>query len=217
MSMPANDARAAATSFARHADGARRALAAVVGERRRHRRSPRARIIREIRSRHAGERIVVFSQFADSVHEMFARLRRTDGVAAVTANGAIGRGRSAHARAGPRPVRAGGVVRSRAPSRAEAVEVLHRDGSLERRAQPAGRIGRRPPGPAVDGRAPNAATGPRLAYRFAARAGARVRDRAAGAGGARCSASRSCLTRKAGAAWSAIGEPFAPLLASGRP
>src|SRR5215207_543242 len=48
----------------------------------------RCALIREIRARHQGERIVVFSQFADSVRAMFARLRGDGRVAAVTATGA---------------------------------------------------------------------------------------------------------------------------------
>ena len=70
-----------------HASGARSALAVAntsggeIDDR-------RAALVREIRRRHAGERIVVFSQFADSVHSMFERLRGDGRVAAVTANGA---------------------------------------------------------------------------------------------------------------------------------
>ena len=49
----------------------------------------RAAVLRDVRARHPNERIVVFSQFADSVHSMFARLRGDGGVAAVTARGAM--------------------------------------------------------------------------------------------------------------------------------
>jgi superfamily II DNA or RNA helicase len=70
-----------------HAAGARRALA-VVNASGGAMDDERCALIREIRRRHAAERVVVFSQFADSVHAMFARLRVDGRVAAVTANGA---------------------------------------------------------------------------------------------------------------------------------
>ena len=74
-------------AVARHISGVRRALGVVaecadpVDDR-------RCALIREIRERHPNERIVVFSQFADSVRAMFDRLRGDGRVAAVTASGA---------------------------------------------------------------------------------------------------------------------------------
>jgi hypothetical protein len=116
------DARGLLATVRAHAAGVRLALtvlSANVGVTDEH----RCRILREIRQRHTGERIVVFSQFADTVHEMFTRLRADGGIAAVTANGALVAG-------GPltrsqvlgrfAPV----ASSSRPPSRAEAIEVL---------------------------------------------------------------------------------------------
>jgi hypothetical protein len=82
----------------------------------------RAALLRDLRARHPNERIVVFSQFADSVHAMFARLRADGRVAAVTAQGAMVAG-------GPL-TRAQVLARfapghhGRPPSRAEAIDVL---------------------------------------------------------------------------------------------
>ena len=70
-----------------HAAGARRALA-VVNASDGAMDAERCALIRDLRRRHAGERVVLFSQFADSVHAIFARLRADGRVAAVTANGA---------------------------------------------------------------------------------------------------------------------------------
>ena len=71
----------------RHIGGVRRTLSVIsahadgVDDR-------RCAILRDIRAQHPGERLVVFSQFADSVRAMFARLRGDGRVAAVTAQGA---------------------------------------------------------------------------------------------------------------------------------
>lgn len=104
-----------------HVVGAKRALdiAASHGE---SADDHRAAMLRDLRARHPNERIVVFSQFADSVHAMFARLRADGRVAAVTAQGAVVAGgpltrtqvlaRFAPGRSGP------------APSRAEAIDLL---------------------------------------------------------------------------------------------
>lgn len=48
----------------------------------------RARCLSEVRARHPGEKIVAFSQFADTIGAMFRLLRRTPGVAALTSHGA---------------------------------------------------------------------------------------------------------------------------------
>jgi hypothetical protein len=80
----------------------------------------RCELIRDVRRRHPGERIVVFSHFADSVRAMFDRLRGDGGVAAVTANGAWVAG-------GPL-TRTDALARFTSPAngsrRAEAIEVL---------------------------------------------------------------------------------------------
>jgi hypothetical protein len=82
----------------------------------------RAALLRNLRARHPNERIVVFSQFADSVHAMFARLRGDGRVAAVTAQGA--------AVAGGPLTRTQVLARfapgnsGRPPSRAEAIDLL---------------------------------------------------------------------------------------------
>jgi hypothetical protein len=117
-----DDVRGLLESVRRHAAGARRVLAATAA-------SAgaiddiRCAIVRDIRGRHPGERIVLFSQFADSVREMFARLRSDGGVASVTADGALVAG-------GPltrtqvlgrfAPV----ASSTRPPSRAENIELL---------------------------------------------------------------------------------------------
>jgi hypothetical protein len=192
-----------------HAVGARRALA-VLSATDGAMDEQRSRIVREIRQRHAGERIVVFSQFADTVHEIFARLRGDGGVASVTANGALVAG-------GPltrsqvlsrfAPV----ASSSRPPSRAEVIEVLiatdllseglnlqdasvvvHLDlpWTAARLTQRLGRI-----------------------WRIGSQHG-RVHEYAIAPPAAADQLLRitQVLTRKAGAAWSAIGEPFLPLL-----
>ena len=70
-----------------HVTGARRALE-VAARQNDTADDQRAAQLRMLRTRHPHERIVVFSQFADSVHAMFARLRADGRVAAVTAHGA---------------------------------------------------------------------------------------------------------------------------------
>jgi superfamily II DNA or RNA helicase len=206
----AGDARALLESVRRHAAGARQALAIVA----RHDGvvdDQRAAIIRDIRDRHRGERIVVFSSFAESVRAMFARLRTDGGVAAVTAGGAMVAG-------GPltrtqvlsrfAPV----ASRSHSPSRAEAVELLiatdllseglnlqdasvvvHLDlpWTAARLTQRLGRVWRL--GSPHERVYEYALTPPAPAERVL-----RVTE---------------LLARKAGAAWSAVGEAFAPLLA----
>lgn len=48
----------------------------------------RAQLLREIRSRHPGEKIAAFTQFADTARALFRELRRDAGVAVLTARGA---------------------------------------------------------------------------------------------------------------------------------
>ena len=47
----------------------------------------RAQAIREVRARHPGEKVLVFSQFTDTVHALFAELRSVRGIAALSARG----------------------------------------------------------------------------------------------------------------------------------
>jgi superfamily II DNA or RNA helicase len=47
----------------------------------------RAEAIRDVRARHPGEKVLVFSQFTDTVHAMFAELRGARAVAALSARG----------------------------------------------------------------------------------------------------------------------------------
>ncbi|HEX5830964.1 MAG TPA: DEAD/DEAH box helicase [Gemmatimonadaceae bacterium] len=83
----------------------------------------RARQLRELRRRHAGAKIVVFSQFADSIAALRRELAREPGVAALTRRGAAVAGGAlsrAEALARFAPVAAG-----RAPPRsAERIELL---------------------------------------------------------------------------------------------
>ena len=193
-----------------HAAGARRALS-VLSASDGAMDDQRCRILRDVRSRHAGERIVVFSQFADTVREVFTRLRSDGRVACVTANGALVAG-------GPltrsqvlgrfAPI----ASSSRLASRAEEIEVLiatdllseglnlqdaavvvHLDlpWTTARLTQRLGRIWR------IGSQHPRVHE-----YAIAPPAAA---DRLIGI--------VQVLARKAGAAWSAIGEPFLPLLA----
>lgn len=207
---PPREMRAFLDAVSLHVRGARDALAAltatdgVADER-------RAEIVRDIRARHAGQRIVVFSQFADTVRDMFARLRGDGRVASVTANGALVAG-------GPltrtqvlgrfAPVATGSPL----PARAEAVEVLittdllseglnlqdaavvvHLDlpWTTARLTQRLGRVWR------MDSRHDRI-----YEYAIAPPAPAEELLRIT-----------RILTRKAGDAWCALGEPFAPLLA----
>ena len=71
----------------RHIRGVRRALS-VISERADGVDDRRCALLRDIRAQHPGERVVVFSQFADSVRATFARIRGDGRVAAVTAEGA---------------------------------------------------------------------------------------------------------------------------------
>jgi len=194
-----------------HATGARRALALMSGldgaldEQ-------RCRILRDIRSRHRGERIVVFSQFADTVREVFARLRSDGGVASVTANGALVAGgplTRAQVLSRFAPV----ASSSRVPSRAEAIEVLLATDLLSE--------GLNLQDAAVLVHLDLPWTSARLTQRLGRiwRIGsqhARVYEYAIAPPAAADQFLRivQVLTRKAGAAWSAIGEPLLPLLAS---
>lgn len=47
----------------------------------------RAQALRDICAKHAGEKVLVFSQYADTVHALFSELRSTRGIAALTARG----------------------------------------------------------------------------------------------------------------------------------
>jgi superfamily II DNA or RNA helicase len=194
-----------------HATGARHALA-VVSATDGAMDEQRCRILRDIRSRHSGERIVVFSQFADTVREIFARLRADGGVASVTANGAL--------------VAGGPLTRSQvlsrfapvassspAPSRAEMIDVLIATDLLSE--------GLNLQDAAVVVHLDLPWTTARLTQRLGRiwRIGsqhARVHEYAIAPPAAADQILHvvQLLTRKAGAAWSAIGEPFVPLLAS---
>jgi superfamily II DNA or RNA helicase len=205
------DVRGLLATVRAHAAGARLALtvlSANAGVTDEH----RCRILREIRQRHTGEPIVVFSQFADTVHEIFARLRADGGIAAVTANGALVAG-------GPltrsqvldrfAPV----ASSSRPPSRAEAIDVLLATDLLSE--------GLNLQDAAVVVHLDLPWTNARLTQRLGRvwRIGsehARVHEYAVAPPAAADHMLRitEVLTRKAGAAWSAIGEPFLPLLAS---
>ena len=205
------DASALLQSIRAHAAGARRALA-VVSAADGSMDDQRCRILRDIRSRHPGERIVVFSQFADTVREIFARLRSDGGVASVTANGALVAG-------GPL-TRSQVLSRfaplassSRAPSRAEAIEVLLATDLLSE--------GLNLQDAAVVVHLDLPWTTARLTQRLGRiwRIGsqhARVHEYAIAPPAAADQMLHivQVLTRKAGAAWAAIGEPFVPLLAS---
>ena len=154
----------------------------------------------------------MFSQFADTVREVFARLRPDGGVASVTANGALVAG-------GPltrsqvlgrfAPV----ASYSRVPSRAEAIEVLIATDLLSE--------GLNLQDAAVVVHLDLPWTAARLTQRLGRvwRIGsqhARVHEYAIAPPAAADRLVRivQVLTRKAGAAWSVIGEPFLPLLAS---
>jgi hypothetical protein len=202
--------RALLDAVRRHADGARGALATLAAsdgaadER-------RATIVRETRRRHAGERIVVFSQFADTVREIFSRLRADGRVAAVTANGAVVAG-GPLTRAQVLGRFAPAATGSAQPPRAEAIDllittdllseglnlqdasvVIHLDlpWTTARLTQRLGRVWR------MDSRHDRVHE-----YAIAPPAPADEVLRIT-----------RILTRKAGDAWSAVGEPFAPLLA----
>ena len=75
-------------SVRQHVAGAKHALQ-IAADDCEHADDQRAAMLRDLRARHPNERIVVFSQFADSVHAMFTRLRADGRVAAVTAQGAV--------------------------------------------------------------------------------------------------------------------------------
>ena len=205
------DVRGLLESVRRHATGARRVLAVTasnagaIDDR-------RCEIIRDIRRHHAGERIVVFSQFADTVREMFARLRVDGGVASVTANGALVAG-------GPltrtqvlsrfAPV----ATASRLPTRAEAVDLLISTDLLSE--------GLNLQDASVVIHLDLPWTAARLTQRLGrvwriGSAHARVHEYAVAPPAPADELLRitELLTRKAGAAWSAIGDALSPLLAS---
>jgi superfamily II DNA or RNA helicase len=208
-----DDVRKLLDAVRRHAAGARRALAVLASS------SgaiddQRCAIIRDIRRRHAGERVVVFSQFADSVREVFARLRADGGVASVTAGGAwVAGGPITRTEVLNRfaPV----ASSSRLPTRAEAVELLIATDLLSE--------GLNLQDAAVVIHLDLPWTAARLTQRLGRvwRIGsphARVHEYAIAppAPAEQLLHVKELLTRKAGAAWSAIGEAFAPLLAGRR-
>lgn len=117
-----HDARELLAAVRQHAHGVRRALSAVraSGSASDDR---RAELIRDVRRRHPAARIVVFSQFAESVQAMFGRLRRDPRVAAITSRGAWVAGGplsrdAALARFAPR------AVGAPSPAAIEAIELL---------------------------------------------------------------------------------------------
>lgn len=83
----------------------------------------RAQAIRDVRARHPGEKVLIFSQYTDTVLAMFAELRGARGVAALTsrggriASGALSR-QETFDRFAPRAMRAA------TPSAAESIDVL---------------------------------------------------------------------------------------------
>jgi len=193
-----------------HAAGARRALA-VLSATDGAMDEQRCRILRDIRSRHSDERIVVFSQFADTVREVFAHLRSDGRVAAVTANGALVAG-GPLTRSQVLSRFAPAASSSRLPSRAEAIEVLIATDLLSE--------GLNLQDASVVVHLDLPWTTARLTQRLGRiwRIGsqhARVHEYAIAppAAADRLLGIVRVLTRKAGAAWSAIGEPFLPLLA----
>jgi hypothetical protein len=205
-----DDVRGLLDAVRRHAAGARRVLAETAA------RSgmiddQRCAVVRDIRRRHAGDRIVMFSQFADTVREMFTRLRSDGGVASVTANGAwVAGGPLTRTQVLGRfaPV----ASATQPPSRAEAIDlliatdllseglnlqdasvVIHLDlpWTAARLTQRLGRVWR------------IGSTHSRVhEYALAPPAPADELLRVT-----------ELLRRKAGAAWSAIGEGLSPLLA----
>ena len=109
----------------RHIAGVRRALSVIV-ERADGVDDRRSALLRDIRARHPNERIVVFSQFGDSVRAMFARLRGDGRVAAVTAAGGDVAGgpltrSEVLARFAPRST---GTLWPRRPGSAEEIDLL---------------------------------------------------------------------------------------------
>lgn len=205
----ADDLRAFIDAVRRHVGGARRALA-IISENSGAIDDQRSAIIRGIRRRHAGERIVVFSQFADTVREMFSRLRADGGVASVTATGALVAGgpltrtqvleRFAPLASGVRP-----------PSRAETVEVLIATDLLSE--------GLNLQDASVVVHVDLPWTAARLTQRLGRvwRIGSqysRVHEYALAPPAQAEQVLRviRILSHKAGTAWAAVGEPFAPLL-----
>jgi superfamily II DNA or RNA helicase len=83
----------------------------------------RAQAIRDVRARHPGEKVLVFSQFADTVHALFSELRGERAVAALSARGGrIASGRLSReetlARFAPR------ATGSSSPNEAERIDLL---------------------------------------------------------------------------------------------
>ena len=105
-----------------HAAGGRRALRALAQSKGCADHS-RRELLRRVRADHAGRRMVVFSQYAESVRAMFSHLVQDGGVCAVTAHGAVVAGgrlsrAEALARFAPR------ALRVRPPSRADVITML---------------------------------------------------------------------------------------------
>jgi hypothetical protein len=194
----------------RHATGVRHALR-VLAETDGAADEARCDLLRTIRRRHRGHQVVVFSQYAESVGAVFRRLRRDGRVAAVTAHGAWVAGG---------PMSRGEVLArfaplahdARKPSDADAIDVLlatdllseglnlqdaavvvHLDlpWTAARLTQRMGRVWR-------IGSRHDCVYEYALAPPAPAAALLRLLER---------------LQRKAGAAWSAVGDPFAPLVA----
>ncbi|HEX5580806.1 MAG TPA: helicase-related protein, partial [Gemmatimonadaceae bacterium] len=80
-----DDATPTADALRAHATGVREALAALGPESD----DARATALRRLRRRHAGERIVAFTQFAGTVRSYFGALRRDGGVCALTSREAL--------------------------------------------------------------------------------------------------------------------------------
>ena len=122
---PVGDWKQLGDAVERHIGGVRSALS-VISARADGVDDRRCALLRDIRARHPGERVVVFSQFADSVRAMFARLRGDGRVAAVTAGGADVAGgpltrSEVLARFAPRST---GGLRAGRPRAAEEIDLL---------------------------------------------------------------------------------------------
>jgi hypothetical protein len=205
-----HDARLLLDSVGHHAAGARRALA-VLSEGGGAIDDARARVVSDIRRRHEGARVVVFSQSADSARAMFSRLVGDGGVACITANGAwVAGGPLTRAQALSRfaPL----ATSTPAPSRAEAIDLLIATDLLSE--------GLNLQDASVVVHLDLPWTAARLTQRLGRvwRSGsphARVHEYALAppAPAEELLRVTTVLARKAGAAWAAVGDPFAPLLA----
>lgn len=193
----------------RHAAGARHALQVLTDALPTDPR--RCALLREIRQRHPGQRIVVFSHFAESVRAMFSRLAADGRVAAVTAAGAMVAGgplTRADALARFAPTATG----ARTPARAEAIDLLLATDLLSE--------GLNLQDASVVVHLDLPWTAARLTQRMGRiwRLGSRnecVHEYAFAppASADRLLRLKELLRAKAGAAWAAIGDPFSPLLA----